>query len=187
MARLESRVLVVGVDANAENLRDSSRRAARKPARGGAPNALFARLALEEAPGELAGLADELTVHLPWGSLLRAVALPELEGLGRLAGVCKPGARVRFVFGYQAATDGLDLPPLDGPAAARALEAGYRAAGLVVAARPIGVDRVRLLPSTWARKLAAPGARPRPFVEVTGHAAPLAPPPPARHEEPATG
>lgn len=69
-----------------------SRRAAAKPARGGLENAMFLQGSLETLSGELDGLADELTVNFPWGSLLRAVALPEPTLLQRLAALAKPGA-----------------------------------------------------------------------------------------------
>lgn len=85
---------MVGIDANADNLRTASRRAGASEARGGLPNLLFGRLALERAPGALEGLADRLSVLLPWGSLLRAAAGGEPEGLRRLRGLCAPGAEL---------------------------------------------------------------------------------------------
>ena len=77
--------LVIGVDAVVENLRVQARKLAGKPARGGLPNALLGRLALADAPGALEGLADRLTVLLPWGALLAAVARPDAGGSGRAA------------------------------------------------------------------------------------------------------
>ncbi|HYV67746.1 MAG TPA: hypothetical protein VE964_15980, partial [Myxococcales bacterium] len=118
MAKLEPRVLFFGTDAIADNLRDASRRASE--------NSLFGLLALEDAPGELAGLADRLTVLFPWGSLLRALALAEPVPVARLRGLCKPGADVRFV---------LELG--DG---ARDLEGRYFAAGFELEARRLPVE-----------------------------------------------
>jgi hypothetical protein len=159
---------VIGVDASADGLRDRARRLAAKPARGGLANAMLGVLALAQAPGELAGLADSLTVLLPWGSLLRAVATPEQEALVRLHALCKPGARLRVVFGYGAGdpADVLALPTLDEPRLA-ALAHAYAAAGLAVRARPMTRDEVGELPTTWARKLAFSGQQ-RHFVELAG-------------------
>ena len=135
----------------------------------------FGRLALEAAPGELAGLADVVTVLLPWGSLLAAVAVPDPAGLDRLRRLCRPGAEVRVLFGYgpdadAAAVRALGLPALDDPSLPARLERGYRDAGLAVTARPVPVEEVRALPTTWAKKLAF-SAKERRFVELRGAAA----------------
>lgn len=171
LARRAPTTLFIGVDASADGLREASRRLATKPARGGLSNALLGALALEQAPGELVGLADTLTVLLPWGSLLRAVALPEHAGLARLRALCKPGAQLRVVFGYGAG-DPLAvqaLPLRDGAAELAALCEGYRAAGFAVTARPICREEVGELPTTWAKKLAFSGNQRR-FVELVGRA-----------------
>lgn len=148
------------MDANAAGLVEASRRALSKPARGGVGNALFGALALEQAPGELAGIADELTVLLPWGSLLLALARAQGAELARLRALCKPGATVRIVLGY-GEHDGVTP---DEPAA---LEHAYAAAGLAVGARPASKDDIRALGTTWANKLAFSPA-PRSFIELRG-------------------
>jgi 16S rRNA (adenine(1408)-N(1))-methyltransferase len=169
---------VLGLDAVADNLHQASRLAARKPQRGGSANALFGRMALEQAPGEVHGLADELTVLLPWGSLLRAVARPEPAGLLRLRALCKPTARVRIVFGYDPGPDRatiqvLGLPALDDPARFARLEADYRALGLEISVRPCSARDLAALPTTWAQKLAQ-GSRPRRFYDLVGKVASVA-------------
>jgi 16S rRNA (adenine(1408)-N(1))-methyltransferase len=165
-ARVHTDVLVIGVDSRAEGLREASRRAGSKPARGGLPNALFGRLALEQAPGELVGLAHALTVYLPWGSLLRGVALPDADALARLRGLCRPGAAVEIVFGW---TDVDAIAALGLPAAPSlpGIEAAYRAAGFAVRARALGREELRALPTTWAGKLAF-SQRERAFVALAG-------------------
>jgi 16S rRNA (adenine(1408)-N(1))-methyltransferase len=140
--------LFVGVDAIADNLRDASRRAL--------PNCLFGRLALEDAPGELAGLADRLTVLFPWGSLLRAVSAPDVAGISRLRAICRAGAEVRFLFE-------LDSDP-------QALERRYLEAGLALGGTPVPVETARTLPTTWAKKLGFSGKN-RAFWEFRGRAA----------------
>lgn len=158
LARERPQALVIGIDANADALREASARATRKPSRGGVTNVIFARLALEEMPGDLEGLATELTVLLPWGSLLRAVAAGEVSTLRR---TCRAGARVRVVFGYGAEDGTLGLPAID---RAR-LEAAYRHAGFEVTCRPLA--DIGSVSTTWAKKLAFSG-KARPFVELAG-------------------
>ncbi len=167
----------MGVDANADNLRAASQRAAGKPARGGLPNLIFGRLALEAAPGELVGLADEISVLLPWGSLLAAVAggAPGLDDaatarISALAALGKADARLRVIFGHgptdAAGTASLGLPDMTTPGFPAQLAARYRAAGLEAQVRALALDEVRALPTTWAKKLAFAG-KPRRFFEVT--------------------
>lgn len=173
-AAAQADVLVIGVDAVADSLREVSRRVATKPARGGLGNALFGRLGLDQAPGALAGLADRLTVLLPWGSLLQAVAQPRVDQLRRLRALCRGRAALRVVFGYGHDRDGaairdLGLPDLEDGAARSALEAAFGEAGFAVGARVIEPDEVRSLPTSWAKRLAF-SARVRRFVAVEGHA-----------------
>jgi hypothetical protein len=166
---------VIGVDANADGLRETSRRLAAKPARGGLSNAWLARLALADAPGTLDSLADVLTVLLPWGSLLRAAAGHDEPALRALRALCKPGAKLRVLFGYGPQTDAaaireLELPALDAPETLLAFERAYRTSGFIVAARWIDRDAVRSLPTTWAKRLAYSGHERR-FVEIAGESA----------------
>ncbi len=162
-------MLYIGADAVADNLREAARRARAKPARGGTPNGLFGRMALADAPGELGGLADRLTVLLPWGSLLAAVVLPEDDGLRRLRQICAPGAELRIVVGIDPIADAATrLPPLD-DAALRALPARYAAAGFEVTAERISPETVAALGTTWAAKLAR-GRAARVFAAIAGHA-----------------
>jgi 16S rRNA (adenine(1408)-N(1))-methyltransferase len=167
LARRAQDTLVIGVDASADGLRDVARRLAARPARGGLANAMLGVLALEQAPGELVGLADHLTVLLPWGTLLRAVAGPDLAALARLRAVCKPGAGLRVVFGLGDA-DAASARGLD-PRAWPALPGRYRDAGFAVTAAELPLDEVRALGTTWAGKLAFSG-RARTFVELRGRA-----------------
>src|SRR5262245_39435786 len=99
IARADPTTLVVAVDANGAGLIERSRRAAAKPARGGASNARFARASVEAFPSELDGLATRITVLFPWGTLLRGVTAPEPAILERLRRVCRNEARLEIVLG----------------------------------------------------------------------------------------
>ena len=81
IARAHPTWFCVGVDATTDGIRETARRAERKPTRGGAPNVWCIRAALEALPAALDGLVDEVHVPLPWGSLLRAVVAPAPETL----------------------------------------------------------------------------------------------------------
>ena len=140
----------MGIDSNAENLAEISRKAARKPARGGAKNAMFVRASVEALPEELAGLAARVTILLPWGSLLRALAEPDPAVLAGVRGLCRAGASLEVVM----SVDGLgDVLP------------GYRDAGFAAAIAPLPIAEVRRLGTTWASRLAF--GRPRSFWRIS--------------------
>lgn len=63
--------LVIGVDADAATMAESSRRAAGPIRRHGLPNAIFVASGVDRLPVGLDGLAAAVAVHFPWGSLLR--------------------------------------------------------------------------------------------------------------------
>jgi 16S rRNA (adenine(1408)-N(1))-methyltransferase len=95
-ARAHSEWLCIAVDACAAGMRELSWRALRKPSRGGAPNVVFVRAAIESLPQALAGIADEVTINYPWGSLLRAVLEPDPAALGGIVRLGRPGAALRI-------------------------------------------------------------------------------------------
>ncbi|MGH9970191.1 MAG: methyltransferase domain-containing protein [Pyrinomonadaceae bacterium] len=73
-ARLNPKKFYIGIDPSPRPLEKISEKIHRRPAKGGLPNALFLQAAVEDLPGELDGVADEVHIHFPWGSLLGAVA-----------------------------------------------------------------------------------------------------------------
>jgi len=73
---------------------EASRRAARSARKGGLANAIFVVAAAESLPAELDGAATVVTLHFPWGSLLRGVAAAEPWLAAALVRVTRPGALV---------------------------------------------------------------------------------------------
>jgi 16S rRNA (adenine(1408)-N(1))-methyltransferase len=160
-ARAEPRRLHVGIDTSADGLRDASRRAGRKPQRGGAPNAMFVRAAADALPEELGGLASTVTVLLPWGSLLEGVARPDPAILGGLRALLAPGGRLLVVLGYDARSDALPgLAPLSRESLEADVLPRYREAGFDAGASPMTIAELRALGTTWASRLAFGKERP---------------------------
>ena len=97
-ARDQPHRLCIGLDAVAANLIKTAGRALRKPARGGAANALFVIAAVERLPELLIGRADRISVHFPWGTLLEAVVLPKPEILSSIAALGKPDSEIELLI-----------------------------------------------------------------------------------------
>ena len=136
-ARAEAETLCIGLDAVAEAMAESARRARAKPAKGGAANALYIVGRAEALPPELVGRCDEITVNYPWGSLLKAVTEPLPDVLAGIAACAKAGARVALLinlapFQDPEQRDRLGLSELDAEIAAERLTPAYEAAGLKI-------------------------------------------------------
>jgi 16S rRNA (adenine(1408)-N(1))-methyltransferase len=160
MAREHPDRLFIGIDANRDGLVEASQRALRKPARGGAENALFVQAPVEALPCELDGVADRVVVILPWGSLLRAVLLPDIEVLAGICCLCRPGATFEAIVSLDLDRDAGQLARLGLSAGAEHLAMGslrpaYGEAGFRLrSVEPLTHAELAGVPSTWARKLA---------------------------------
>ena len=153
---------------------ESSRRASR----GGPANALFVVAGAERLPDELRGLADELTILFPWGSLLRGTlalddAVPASAGIASL--LAPDGIATAFVSIED--RDGLELPRLDAEGACEALRERWSRHGLELCglrqSTPAELTATR---SSWARRLAAGRDRVAWRIELRAFGGPDIPP-----------
>src|SRR4051794_36187784 len=113
VAAAEPTTLVVGLDADAASMAEASRRAARAVRKGGLPNALFLVAAAERPPAELCGLAQLITVQLPWGSLLRGCLGFDAAVATGIAALLAPDATLVLLLApaHRDRLDGLPVEP----------------------------------------------------------------------------
>ena len=149
----------LGIDANAKPLEKISMKATRKPEEGGLPNILFIQAAIENLPPELNDVANEIHIHFPWGSLLRAVATGSETVLQDLHRISTPDCLLEIVIGIDLERDRseierLRLPRLSLEHIEAVLTPRYEAAGFKVMEKGIvsPADWPRLQTS-WARRL----------------------------------
>jgi len=121
-------------------------------------------------PHELDGLAGHISVLFPWGSLLRAVALPDpcvLAGIRRLA---RPGATLEAVFSYDGDRESAEVARLGlPPVSTSRLAAAYAESGFgLTALDTLSAADLKAIPSTWAHRLAH--GRPRPVWRLSATA-----------------
>ena len=160
IAAREPGSLVLGIDANAASMAESSRRAARSPLKGGLPNAIFVVSSAESLPEEIAGSADEVSVTFPWGSLLRGVLGLDGAVAASLSRMAKPGAPITALVSVTERDGILEVGRLDEAAVA---ELGRRLStyGLdLVEARPATIEDLAAAHSSWARRLRSDTSRP---------------------------
>lgn len=138
-------------------MRESSLKTIAKPQRGGVSNALFVIANADSLPSELYGIATEITINYPWGSLLRTLVEPNLEILKCIAKLACNGARLTILINISVFENAdyckkLELPELTLEKAKNRLVPMYRDAC-------IDVKTVRILDkdvphtTTWGQKL----------------------------------
>ena len=111
-ARRNPNKFYIGIDPNTRPLEKISEKIHRRPAKGGAPNVLFIQSAVEDLPAELDGVANEVHVHFPWGSLLRAVSTGDIEAMRSLRRLCAEGALLEVVIGIDPERDKTEIERL---------------------------------------------------------------------------
>lgn len=147
-ARRNPKKFYIGVDANPRPMEKVSEKIYRRPAKGGLPNVLFIQSAVEDLPAEMDGVADELHIHFPWGSLLRAVALGETDVLRNLRRISSSGALLEIIIGIDPERDRSEIERLHLPALSiehidSLLAPLYRSAGFEI------IERGVILASEW--------------------------------------
>jgi len=111
-ARLNPQKFYIGIDANTRPLEKVSEKIYRKPNKGGLPNVLFLQAAIEDLPEELNSVADEIHIHFPWGSLLKAVMRGEVTMLHNLRRLCSDDALLEVLIGADVERDAAELERL---------------------------------------------------------------------------
>ena len=170
VARANPGYLCIGIDPVAENMQRHSRLAAGKPAKGGAPNALFLRGSIEQLPGPFVGIGHKVTVNYPWGSLLRIVAGAQVDELRRMRAVCRNDAKLLVVLNLSVFDDQDYARRVGLPTAeflqSREFDEAYRAAGFLISERRVfhGDPPVRTL---WGRHLVRGSGRSGFMIEAT--------------------
>jgi len=165
-ARRNPNKFYIGIDPNTRPLEKISEKIHRKPAKGGAPNVLFVQTAIEDLPAELDGVANEVHVHFPWGSLLRAVAKGDVDVLRSLRRICVANALLEVVIGIDPERDRSELERLGLERLSlefidNVLAANYTAAGFQIIERGIlAASEWPHLETSWAKRLQGNEHRP---------------------------
>jgi 16S rRNA (adenine(1408)-N(1))-methyltransferase len=153
--------LVVALDPAWPRMVEIAGRAARKPAKGGTANLLLVAASIEDAPDELAGVADEVWVLMPWGKLLVGVVRGDADVCAGLARLAVPGARLEVqiatsIWREPVPLEIVGLPEatpeyVEATLAGRLAEAGWTGAAASY------LSETDQLASSWGRRLSAGG------------------------------
>jgi len=115
--------------------------------------------AVEALPSELNGVAGEVYVHFPWGSLLAAVATGEEAVLCNLRRICAPQARLKIFMSLDSERDRseierLGLPQMSPVFLKTVLRPRYEKAGFEILEAEMLSDFARPeIRTSWAKRL----------------------------------
>jgi len=164
-ARQNPTKFYIGVDSSPRPLEKVSEKIHRSRKKGGVPNALFVQAAVESLPHALDGVADEVHVHFPWGSLLRAVATGDRPVLQNLRRICAPQAVLEVVIGLDPERDRVEMQrlgvqPLNCEYIDSVLAPLYRGAGFEVIKRGVlAAEDWTKINTAWAKRLSGGAGR----------------------------
>ena len=120
---------------------------------------MFVQAAVEDLPDEFAGLASEIHINFPWGSLLGAVCTGDAIVLASLRKVLATAETLTITVGIDPSRDRAELerlgiPPLDPEYIRTSLVPRYETAGLYCDEfRGLHESEWSHIESSWARKL----------------------------------
>lgn len=155
-ARTEPTTFAIAIDASPDGLAAGAWRAKRACL----ANVEFLVEGVERLPPAFAGFTDEVTVHFPWGSLLRGLVDGSGCVIGPIANLMKADAELR-VLTSAVDRDGFgDLTPSH----VTSRRDAYREHGLrLISAGWASAAAVAESRSAWAKRLAVGRARPAVF------------------------
>jgi len=114
---------------------------------------LFVVSRIEDAPRELDGAADEITMNFPWGSLLRGLVFADASVLAPLARIARPGANIDVLLSVGERDRSSGVGPHDSDAFGGRC-AAFASAGLTVERNSVAALSAHAH-TTWGKRLAA--------------------------------
>jgi 16S rRNA (adenine(1408)-N(1))-methyltransferase len=149
----------IGIDPSAESMVENAVKAAKRLNKTAPDNLLFVIGSIEFVPDELTGIADVVSVILPWGSLRDGIVKGDLRVLSNLRRLGRPGSTLEIFVGYDGKIEPCVLEKRALPILSRdymhALAPAYRNAGIAFRSiETVGNDGLKAVESDWAKKLA---------------------------------
>lgn len=151
--------LIIGIDPAHGPLEKLSAKINKKPAKGGLPNAMYVLAAVEDLPDELTDIANQVFINFPWRGLLRGIVMCDQLVWKNIRKVCKKGAFVDIVFGYDQEAEGHEmaeqgLPDITDDYIENHMIPTLRSFNfLSVDSFQIDHNHLKDFPSSWSRKL----------------------------------
>jgi 16S rRNA (adenine(1408)-N(1))-methyltransferase len=163
VARTRADTLTIGLDASADTLAYAARLAVRERL----PNLVLLREPLERLALESA--ADEVTIHFPWGSLLRGALAEDDSVFAAICRLARPGGTLTVLLSVTARDGRVPLTERDLARVTRA----YRSRGFeLVESRAVVRTDTDAARSSWGKRLDVGRTRPGHLLRFSRSSAP---------------
>lgn len=145
----------IGIDPSEKLLQEYSRKANKDRLE----NTLFIRASIEMLPGGLKGIADELNINFPWGSLLGGIVNTKQKIIKNILFMLSENASINIVFGYSPTaepteTDRLNLEKINRDVIEKEIIPEFESKGLrLVEIKELEKEELGNIESTWGKKL----------------------------------
>jgi 16S rRNA (adenine(1408)-N(1))-methyltransferase len=151
VARTKADTLAIGLDAAADSLAHTARLAVRERL----PNLVLLREPIERVG--LESIADAVTVHFPWGSLLRGALAEDLGVFDAICRLPRAGGTLTLLLSVTERDRGTPL----GESQITSVTRAYRSRGFTMTAcRTIARAEVNAAHSSWGKRLDVGRTRP---------------------------
>jgi len=151
--------IIVGIDPSAETVGKFPSKQGEKTTEGSTEGALYVATDVADLPKELNGLADQIYLCIPWGTLLQGIVMADEMTWQHIRRICKPGATVDILCGYSEQRDAqsvqqMSLPPtyekcIQEEMIPKIQNMGFEAQEVAA----VTADKPNGCPSAWASKL----------------------------------
>jgi 16S rRNA (adenine(1408)-N(1))-methyltransferase len=152
----------IGVDPSEKSLEEYSKKAVKQKVN----NVLFVVGSLEVFPIELEGIASEVVINLPWGTLLQAIAKPTQENSNQLKKIFKETGKLTIIFGYDnnlepSETKRLNLSTITEKQIREEVIPAFENFGFTISIfSVVSSDELKNLESSWGKRIALRPERP---------------------------
>jgi 16S rRNA (adenine(1408)-N(1))-methyltransferase len=159
----------IGIDPNQKQLEMYSKKALKNKI----TNISFVLNSIENLQEDFNGIADVVTINLPWGSLLQAIALPNETIITKFSTMLKTNGILKIIFGYTQETEPgevnrLGLSIIDLNYINKAIGPAFQQQRLKLTnAHLVQKSELKNFESTWSKKLSFGKDRPIYYIELS--------------------
>lgn len=159
-ARRNPEIMYIGLDSCADSMTHFSVKICKKPEKGGLNNVIYVVDDANTVSDDLAGAAEKIFIHLPWGSLRDGIIKGEQPLLENLTKVSRRSATLEIMIAYSSQYEeremaSRNLPELTMQYLKGSLKDKFKQCGIhMTEVSALNNEQLKNIQTKWAKKLA---------------------------------